>query len=71
MSQREPTAQPLVDAWRDESGVKTKALCDDIAAFASRLLDTYVNGNGIYDFFYQYWMGGVEMSRRTVLASNT
>lgn len=69
LATREPTAQPLIDAWRDETGAKGKALCDDITAFASRLLNTYVNGNGIYDFFLQYWMGGVEMSRRTVLAS--
>jgi hypothetical protein len=69
LGKREPTAQPLIDAWRDDTGAKAKALCDDITAFASRLLNTYVNGNGIYDFFMQYWMGGVEMSRRTVLAS--
>jgi hypothetical protein len=69
LAQREPTAQPLIDAWRDETGATGKALCDDITAFSSRLLDTYVNGNGIYDFFLQYWMGGVEMSRRTALAS--
>ena len=30
---------------------------------ANSLLNTYVNGAGLYDFFDQYWMGGVAMNR--------
>jgi hypothetical protein len=65
----EPTARPLLDAWRDGSGAKAKALADEINGFAARLLDTYVNGNGTYDRALSYWMGGLEMSRRAVTGS--
>lgn len=60
------TARPLLDMWRDTSGRKLKTVVDDIAKTAKDLLDALVNGDGIYDFRFHYWHGGLEMSRQAV-----
>ena len=62
----EPTARPLLDMWRDASGRKLKELAASIADTARDLLDALVNGDGIYDFRFHYWHGGLEMSRQAI-----
>ena len=62
----EPTARPLLDMWRDPSGRKREELIAGIAATAHDLLDALVNGDGIYDFRFHYWHGGLEMARQAV-----
>ncbi|MGD0362295.1 MAG: aryl-sulfate sulfotransferase, partial [Bryobacteraceae bacterium] len=62
----EPAARPLLDMWRDPSGAKLHELAAGIAATAHDLLDALVNGDGIYDFHYHYWHGGLEMTRQAV-----
>jgi hypothetical protein len=62
----EPTARPLLDMWRDPSGRKREELAASIAATAHDLLDALVNGDGIYDFRFHYWHGGLEMTRQAV-----
>jgi hypothetical protein len=62
----EPTARPLLDMWRDASGRKLEELAASTAATARDLLDALVNGDGIYDFRFHYWHGGLEMSRQAV-----
>lgn len=62
----EPTARRVLDMWRDATGEKLKSLAADIGACAHDLLDAMVNGDGIYDFKYHYWHGGLEMTRQAV-----
>ena len=62
----EPSARPLLDMWRDSSGRKREELAASIAATAHDLLDALVNGDGIYDFRFHYWHGGLEMTRQAV-----
>jgi hypothetical protein len=62
----EPSARPLLDMWRDPSGRKREELAANIAATAHDLLDALVNGDGIYDFRFHYWHGGLEMTRQAV-----
>ena len=62
----EPTARPLLDMWRDDSGAKLKEMVAGIAATSRDLLDALVNGDGIYDFRFHYWHGGLEMARAAV-----
>jgi len=62
----EPSARPLLDMWRDTSGRKLMAVVDNTAKTARELLDALVNGDGIYDFRFHYWHGGLEMSRQAV-----
>ena len=62
----EPTSRPLLDMWRDPSGRKREELTASIAATAHDLLDALVNGDGIYDFRFHYWHGGLEMTRQAV-----
>ena len=59
----EPTARPLLDSWRDSSGNTARALLTQVQQDAQKMLNSYVNGTGIYSFAYQYWMGGLIMSR--------
>jgi len=62
----ESTARPLLDMWHDTSGHKLKELVANIADTARDLLDALVNGDGIYDFHFHYWHGGLEMTRKAV-----
>ncbi len=62
----EPTARPLLDTWRDTSGQKLENVVENVTAGARNLLDALVNGDGIYDFHFHYWHGGLEMSRQAV-----
>ena len=62
----EPSARPLLDMWRDASGRKLEELAAGVAATAHDLLDALVNGDGIYDFRFHYWHGGLEMTRQAV-----
>ena len=45
---------------------KLHELAATIAATAHDLLDALVNGDGIYDFHFHYWHGGLEMTRQAV-----
>jgi hypothetical protein len=62
----EPTARPLLDMWRDDSGAKLKELGAGVSNTSRDLLDALVNGDGIYDFRFHYWHGGLEMARAAV-----
>jgi len=62
----ESSFRPLWQAWADRSGVKTSELAAEILERARKLIDSFVNGQGIYAFKYHYWHGGLEMSRDAV-----
>jgi hypothetical protein len=62
----EPTARPLLEMWRDASGRKMHELVQGTEDTAKDLLNALVNGDGIYDFRFHYWHGGLEMSRQAV-----
>jgi hypothetical protein len=62
----ESTARPLLDMWHDTSGRSRQEVVAGIAATAHDLLDALVNGDGIYDFHFHYWHGGLEMTRKAV-----
>jgi len=62
----EPTARPLLDMWRDGSGKKLKEVVGSVTGLAAKLLDALVNGDGIYNFQFHYWHGGLEMSRQAM-----
>jgi len=62
----EPTARPLLDMWRDPSGAALHSLAANVSTTAHDLLDALVNGDGIYNFKFHYWMGGLEMARAAV-----
>jgi hypothetical protein len=71
----EPTARDLISMWTDTTGAKTQQVVADITGLAKSLLDALVNGDGIYNYDYSYWMGGLQMSRMglfidSVLASD-
>jgi hypothetical protein len=58
----EPTARPLLDMWAGKSSTLPQLVADT----APDLLDALVNGDGIYDFRFHYWHGGLEMTRAAV-----
>jgi hypothetical protein len=62
----EPSIRELVDMWADASGEKTTQVARQIATAARDLLQALVNGDGIYDFRFHYWHGGLEMIRKSV-----
>jgi hypothetical protein len=62
----EPTVRDLLDMWADMSGTKTKGAAGAITGTARDLLNALVNGDGIYDFRFHYWHGGLEMMRKGV-----
>ena len=62
----EPTSRPLIDMWADTSGDKLREAVDRVHGTARGLLDALVNGDGIYDFHYHYWHGGLAMMRHGV-----
>src|SRR5262249_28367656 len=48
------------------TGAKAKQVVADITGLAQSLLNALVNGDGIYDSQYQYWMGGLLMDRKGI-----
>jgi len=62
----EPTARLLLEMWRDTSGRKLQDVVKNVTTTARDLLNALVNGDGIYDFRFHYWHGGLEMSRQAV-----
>ena len=62
----EPTSRNLIDMWADRSGKKAKDTVNSITDTARNLLNALVNGDGIYDFRFHYWHGGLEMMRKGV-----
>jgi hypothetical protein len=66
----EPTLRPLWDAWADPSGTKARALAAEVIARSRNLVDSFVNGQGIYSFQYHYWHGGLAMSRDAALIAH-
>jgi hypothetical protein len=66
LSGAEATARPLLDFWREGTAKRREEVVKGIGTIAHDLLDALVNGNGIYDFNYHYWMGGLQMSRQAV-----
>jgi hypothetical protein len=66
----EPTLRPLWDAWADRNGRKARELAAMLMARSRDLVDSFVNGHGIYSFQYVYWHGGLEMTRDVVLIAH-
>jgi hypothetical protein len=65
----EPSGRTLVEVWKDSSvdGHLTREAAADVQGLARRFLEALVHGDGVYDFRFHYWMGGLEMSRRALL----
>jgi len=59
---KDPYARPLVDFWFDPSPERTQRVADDVAALARDVLDAFVNGQGIMDFRFHYWHGGLNLT---------
>ena len=53
----------ILDMWRDPSGRAAREAARGIADLAHSLLDALVNKDGIYEFAYHYWHGGLAMQR--------
>ena len=60
----EPYARGLIDMWVDPS--KRTAVISQVTELARSFLDALVNGDGIYDFHYQYWMGSSQLYSKGV-----
>lgn len=60
----EPTSRDLFDMWADSSGRKTAFTATVITDLARDLLNALIHGDGIYDFRFHYWHGGLEMMRK-------
>jgi len=60
----EPSARPLIEMWRDTTGEKVRKVVEETSATARDLLNAFVGGDGIYDFAFHYWHGGLAMSRK-------
>jgi hypothetical protein len=65
LASAEASAIPMLDFWR-EGSFKRRDVATQIAKLSHDFLDAMVNGNGIYDFFFHYWMGGLQMSREAI-----
>lgn len=63
MIQRDPQARELVEFWADPSEERVGKVVQRVMATARDLVDALVNGDGIYNFRFHYWHGGLEMSR--------
>ena len=59
---QDPYARPLVDFWFDPSPERVQRVSDDVAALAENMLDAFVNGQGIMDFRFHYWHGGLQLT---------
>jgi len=64
LTQADPAAHDLIEMWGDASGEKVKAVVNGIEEEARSLLHTMVNDDGIYNFHWQYWMGGLRMNSK-------
>jgi hypothetical protein len=62
----DPPSRPLIDLWADPTGAKLGIAVAAVSKTATELLNTLVNGTGIYSFDYGYWHGGLEMMRHGV-----
>ncbi|MBI3616249.1 MAG: hypothetical protein HY211_07010 [Candidatus Omnitrophica bacterium] len=58
----EPSARPLIDAWKD-GGAKNSQEVDNIVNQATKMKNAWIDGDGINDFQYDYWMAGLPMLR--------
>lgn len=66
----DPGARELLDIWRDGTGKKAHDAVVSLEALATKALDTYINGNGIYAVHHSYWQGGLAYSRAALTASS-
>jgi hypothetical protein len=58
----EPYARSLIDMWADPTGAKARIVLTNATAVARSYLDAVVNKDGIYEFDYAYWTGGLKAS---------
>ena len=63
----EPGARTILDGWTEPGRAHFDKQVEASLKLAHELLDTLVNGHGILDFQWHYWMGGNQMIRQTVL----
>ncbi|MHB9129917.1 MAG: chitobiase/beta-hexosaminidase C-terminal domain-containing protein [Armatimonadota bacterium] len=62
----EPTyGTAIVDFWRDQTGAQTHTLALGVSTTAYNALNAYVNGDGIYQWDYHYWLGGQKMNAQS------
>ncbi|MHB9133682.1 MAG: hypothetical protein ACYDBB_21675 [Armatimonadota bacterium] len=66
----ETSSRELVSMWADPTGEKLKSAVKSMGSLAKTMLDDYVNRDGIYNFHYHYWMGGLNMMRAGVWADS-
>ena len=59
---QDPYARPLVDFWFDPSPERVQRVSGEVAALANNILDAFVNGQGIMDFRFHYWHGGLQLT---------
>ena len=55
----EPSSRPLLDLWRDTTGQKTAHAVSSMLELGRSMLDAFVNGDGVYNFRFAYWHGGL------------
>lgn len=58
-----PMSRHLYELLRDQTGAKARQYTATVSDLARKILDALVNKDGIYDFTYHYWHGGLHMQR--------
>jgi hypothetical protein len=65
--QADSQSRLLFDLWAESGREHFDKQVEASLKLAHDLLETLVNGNGILDYRWHYWMGGNQMVRQTVL----
>lgn len=58
----DPAARDLLAMWADTTGAAVQQAVTKIVGTAQALLSALVSGDGVYDFTYHYWHGGLAMN---------
>jgi len=63
----EAASPELWELWHDPSPEAAQKAVDAVMADAFKLMDAFVNGDGLYQLGVHYWHGGLTMQRRGVI----
>jgi len=62
----DPSSRVFLDMWRDPSGAQARSMLAEIKTTANSILDGLVNQDGVHQWPYSYWMGGLAMNSRAI-----
>ncbi len=63
LARKDAYSRDLIAFWSDSSPEQRAQVVARAGQLAQELMDALVHGDGIYNFRFHYWMGGLEMSR--------